>query len=52
MKKLPEGNCCYVCYPENCGKYLSIDETALSRDQVFTFVTNKEGHGCKDAHTI
>ena len=38
---------CYVLYPQNCGKYLSIDETALSRDEVFTIVTNKDGHGGK-----
>ena len=47
LKKLQDSKCCYVCYPENCGKYLSIDETSLGRDQVFTFVTNKEGHGGK-----
>ena len=35
----------YVCYPENCGEYLSIDETALSSDELFTIVTNKDAHG-------
>ena len=47
MRKLDDSGCCYIVFPENCGKYLSIDETALSRDQVFTFVTNKAGHGGK-----
>ena len=47
MKRLEGSSCCYIVFPENCGKYLSIDETALSRDQVFTFVTNKAGHGGK-----
>lgn len=27
------------------GKNLSIDETCLSRGEVYTFLTNKEGHG-------
>ena len=35
----------YVSYPENCGEYLSIDETALSSDELFTIVTNKDAHG-------
>lgn len=35
----------YVCFPENCGPNLSIDETALSRDELFTIVTNKDAHG-------
>ena len=48
MRRLEDSSACYVLYPENCGKYLSIDETALSRDEVFTIVTNKEGHGGKD----
>ena len=46
MRMLDSG-CCYVVNPENCGPYLSIDETALSRDTVFTFVTNKDAHGGK-----
>ena len=44
---LEDSGCCYVAYPRNCGKFLSIDETALSRDEVFTIVTNKEAHGGK-----
>lgn len=35
----------YVCFPENCGPNLSIDETALSKDELFTIVTNKDAHG-------
>jgi len=47
MKVLEDSSACYVLYPQNCGKFLSIDETALSRDEVFTIVTNKDGHGGK-----
>lgn len=35
----------YVCFPENCGPNLSIDETALSKDELFTIITNKDAHG-------
>lgn len=35
----------YVCFPENCGPNLSIDGTALSKDELFTIVTNKDAHG-------
>lgn len=35
----------YVCFPENCGPNLGIDETALSKDELFTIVTNKDAHG-------
>lgn len=35
----------YVCFPENCGPHLGIDETALSKDELFTIVTNKDAHG-------
>lgn len=35
----------YVTFPQNCGPYLSIDETALSKDELFTIVTNKDAHG-------
>lgn len=34
-----------MCFPENCGPNLSIDETALSKDELFTIVTNKDAHG-------
>lgn len=46
MEKLESG-CCYIAFPQNVGAFLSIDETALSRDHVFTFVTNKGAHGGK-----
>lgn len=45
MKKTCYGDVPYVGFPENCGKYLSIDETALSKDELFTIVTSKDGHG-------
>lgn len=35
----------YLVYPENMGANLSIDETCLSSGEVYTFLTNKEGHG-------
>lgn len=47
MRRLEDSSACYVLYPENCGKYLCVDETALSRDEMFTIVTNKEGRGGK-----
>ncbi len=52
----------YVLYPENIGPHLSIDETCLSQDEVYTIVTNKAGKGKKgtlvamvrgtDSHTV
>ena len=35
----------YILYKENAGSYLSIDETCLSQGELYTIVTNKEGHG-------
>lgn len=35
----------YLLFPENMGNNLSIDETCLSSGEVYTFLTNKEGHG-------
>lgn len=35
----------YLLFPENMGEHLSIDETCLSSGEVYTFLTNKEGHG-------
>jgi transposase len=32
-----------LLFPENIGKCLSIDETSLSRGELYTFVTNKTG---------
>jgi transposase len=34
-------------YKKNIGSYLSIDETSLSNGELYTIVTNKEGHGKK-----
>jgi len=36
-----------MLFPKNVGKYLSIDEVALSKGELFTFVTNKNGRGKK-----
>jgi transposase len=35
----------YILYKNNLGPYLSIDETSLSQGELYTIVTNKEGHG-------
>jgi transposase len=35
----------YILYKKNIGTYLSIDETCLSQGELYTIVTNKEGHG-------
>lgn len=35
----------YLIFGENIGKYLSIDEVSLSKGELYTFVTNKEGNG-------
>lgn len=45
MRKTRYSQTPYVCFPENCGPNLSIDETALSKDELFTIVTNKDAHG-------
>ena len=45
MKRTRHADIPYVSFPENCGEYLSIDETALSSDELFTIVTNKDAHG-------
>ncbi|MCB6089754.1 hypothetical protein LIT77_13675, partial [Flavobacterium psychrophilum] len=34
-------------YPENIGENLSIDEVSLSKGELYTFVTNKQGRGKK-----
>lgn len=39
----------WVIYPENIGKYLSIDETSLSQGELYTIITNKEAKGKKGA---
>ncbi|WP_454951484.1 ISAon1 family transposase [Flavobacterium columnare] len=37
----------YLIYPENIGENLSIDEVRLSKGELYTFVTNKQGRGKK-----
>lgn len=37
----------YMCFPENIGSHLSIDETSLSNGELYTIITNKAGHGQK-----
>jgi transposase len=37
----------YLIYPENIGQYLSIDEVCLSKGELYTYVTNKNGKGKK-----
>ena len=39
----------WILYPENIGKHLSIDETNLSNDELYTIVTNKAAKGQKGA---
>lgn len=38
-----------LVYPENFGKWMSIDEVALSNGELYTVITNKERHGRKGA---
>ena len=38
----------YLLYPENIGKNLSLDEVSLSKGELYTFLTNKEGRGKKN----
>lgn len=40
-----EHACDYLIFPDNIGPYLSIDELSLSRGELYTFVTNKDGKG-------
>lgn len=37
----------WTLYPKNIGTRLSIDETAVTKDELYTIVTNKEGKGLK-----
>lgn len=39
----------WLLFPKNIGPYLSIDETALSEDELYTIITNKEARGRKGA---
>lgn len=34
-----------MIFPDNIGEYLSIDELSLSKGELYTFVTNKQGKG-------
>lgn len=36
-----------MLFPENIGSFISIDEVALSKGELYTFVTNKSGKGKK-----
>lgn len=36
-----------MVYPENIGEKLSIDELSVSKGEIYTFVTNKNGRGKK-----
>ena len=37
----------WLVFPENIGPYLSIDETALSKGELYTIITNKQAKGKK-----
>lgn len=37
----------WLLFPENMGPHLSIDETSLSRGELYTIISNKEAHGDK-----
>lgn len=38
-----------LVYPQNFGKWMSMDEVALSKGELYTVITNKERHGRKGA---
>lgn len=38
-----------LVYPQNFGRWMSIDEMALSKGELYTVITNKEAHGHKGA---
>lgn len=40
-----EHACEYLVFPENIGPHLSIDELSLSKGELYTFLTNKDGKG-------
>lgn len=35
----------YLVYPQNIGTHLSIDETAMTSDELYTIIANKDAHG-------
>ena len=44
---MDELSCGFYFNGNNIGPYMSLDETCLSNGEVWTFLTNKEGHGGK-----
>lgn len=38
-----------LVFPQNFGKWMSIDEVGLSKGELYTVITNKEAHGKKGA---
>ena len=42
-----ELSCGFYFNADNIGPYMSLDETCLSNGEVWTFLTNKDGHGGK-----
>ncbi|MDO6739492.1 transposase, partial [Wenyingzhuangia sp. 2_MG-2023] len=39
----------WLVFPQNMGSYLSIDETAFSKGELYTIITNKKAKGKKGA---
>ena len=37
----------WLLYEKNLGEYLSLDETCLSKGELYTILTNKAAHGKK-----
>ena len=37
----------YMLFKNNIGKHLSLDETSLSKGELYTYLTNKDGKGKK-----
>ena len=37
----------FILYPKNIGYHLCIDETALSKGELYTILTNRDKHGRK-----
>lgn len=40
-----EGDKDYILFPNNIGEQLSIDETSVSKGELYTILTNKQAHG-------
>ena len=40
----------WMLFEKNMGTHISIDETALSNDELYTVITNKTAKGQKDAY--